>query len=64
MKISDDYITLSDAKVTKGDLDPVQAQNASRIIYQALLYVETFGSLLDYLCFDSYKFEPIIDQFS
>jgi hypothetical protein len=64
MKISDDYLSIIDSKVNKGDLDPTKAKNASKVIYQALTYVEIFGQLLDYLCFDSYKFEYIIEQFS
>ncbi len=36
MKIRDDYLTLIDSKVSKGDLDPAKSLKMSKVIYQAL----------------------------
>ena len=34
------------------------------VLNQALVYLEIFGSIIDYLCFDSYKFESVIDNYA
>ena len=33
-----------------------------KIVYEAIQFVEVFGSIMDYICFDSYRFEGIIEQ--
>ena len=61
MKISDEFLNIMDARVSKNELEKDQAKAIFKVVYQAIQYVETFGTILDYLCFDSYKFETIIE---
>ena len=64
MKISDEFLNMLDSRVTNYELEKQQAKAICKVVYQAIQYVETFGTIMDYLCFDSYKFETIIEQFS
>ena len=34
------------------------------VLNQALVFLEIFGSIIDYLCFDSYKFESVIENYA
>ena len=61
MKISDEFLNIMDARVSKNELEKDQVKAIFKVVYQAIQYVETFGTILDYLCFDSYKFETIIE---
>ncbi len=73
MKASDDFLTALDAKVEKKRDSspstlttnvPTVVTQIYQVLYQSLLYIDIFGNLLDYLCFDSYKFETIIENFA
>lgn len=61
MKISDEFLNIMDARVTKNEIEKEHAKAIFKVVYQAIQYVESFGTILDYLCFDSYKFETIIE---
>lgn len=64
MKISDDFLVILDGRISKGDLEAMHAKTILKIMYRTIQYLEIFGTILDYICFDSYKFETIVESFS
>lgn len=64
LKISDDFIQLLDTKNSNSEYDNNTATKILAVIYNALSFISIFGHLLDYLVYDNYKFESIIEKFA
>eukprot|EP00347_Sterkiella_histriomuscorum_P022045 403331879 len=63
LKISDDFIQQIEAKSTGTDQDFKSSNWIKSVIFSSLQFLSIFGHLLDYLMFDSYKYDSIIEAF-
>ena len=59
LKLSDDCVALIDAK-KKFDEDEQIVMSAYSVLYQTCQFLKLFANLLDYLFFDSYKFDTVL----
>lgn len=61
-KLKEESLSTLKAKAKEDSTAKALYLKVGKVLRQALLYLEIFGSIVSYLCFDSYRFEDLLNQ--